>query len=78
MEPAQREERMAELKAMYRVTSCFLICALRATEEWEELLEDEEECARRGVLVDTIVRLDGEYGRFGEGRRPRCNLLFGH
>ena len=78
MEPAQREERMAELKAMYRVTSCFLICALRARDEWEELVEDAEEWVRRGVLVDTIVRLDREYGRFGEGRRPEYVLLFGH
>ena len=60
MEPAQRQERIAEEKATYRVTSrCFnCLCCSSDDREWEELelRKDEVSRLRRGVRVLAMVR----------------------
>lgn len=63
MEPAQRQERIAEAKETYLVTSRFFDCVLRARDERDadELEEGREEVssARSGVRVVAIVQTVG-------------------
>jgi predicted nucleic acid-binding Zn ribbon protein len=60
IEPAHRQERMAEAKETYLVTSRFFDCVLRTRDERDadELDEgrDEVSSARSGVRVVAIVR----------------------
>lgn len=60
IEPAHRQERMAEEKATYRVTSRCFDCVWRsnAAREWEDREDRREEVSRlrRGVRVVAIVR----------------------
>jgi hypothetical protein len=71
MEPAHRQERMAEEKEMYLITSRCFDCVLRAREErdWDELEEGREEgsSVRSGVRVVAIVKArdrDGKWSLF--------------
>ena len=59
IDPAHKQERMAEEKAMYRVISRCLCWCFRAREEmefeeWEERMEAVS--ARRGVREEAIMR----------------------
>lgn len=54
MEPAQRQDSIAEEKAIYRLIFRFLFRSREEFEEWDELRE-EESFARRGVSEDAIA-----------------------
>lgn len=56
MEPAQRQDSIAEEKATYRLTFRFLFRSSEEFEEWEEWSEDES-FVRRGVNEDAIAAL---------------------
>jgi hypothetical protein len=64
IEPAQRQERMADEKATYRVTSRCFECAFRSSVDREKLDDrrDEVSWLRRGVCAVAIVR-PGEWDR---------------
>ncbi len=74
IEPAQRQESIAEEKAMYFVTSWFL-GRLGGSSAWEEVDEREDELSRlrRGVRVSAIAR--PERG-FSIPRRPLIRVAF--
>lgn len=57
IEPAHRQERMADEKAMYRVMFLFFCCDIRAREESDSEDRDERmELAKRGVRVEAMLR----------------------
>lgn len=57
MEPAQRQDVMAEAKEMYLVVSCRRLCSLRVMDEENEDEERRETLSEesRGVRVVAIV-----------------------